>query len=130
MHSQVTDTCVLLGTEGCSHSYACVLGAVVNPVVETASCLPYPVFVPFFLANRTWAMGVAEKLHFLDSFADGSDQRYIWKLLNQPFPPSSSSPTCCLENRYRGYHFERENKGWGNSEHQLKVCKECPSLCP
>ena len=32
-------------------------------------------------------MGVAKKLHFLDSFADGSDQRYIWRLLNQPFPP-------------------------------------------
>lgn len=64
MHSQVTDTCVLLGTEGCSHSYACVLGAVVNPVVETASCLPYPVFVPFFLANRTLGNGSGRKITF------------------------------------------------------------------
>ena len=65
MDSQVTDTCVLLGTEGCSRSYACVLGGVVNPVVETVSCLPYPVFVPFFLANRTLGNESSRKITFL-----------------------------------------------------------------
>ena len=64
MDSQVTVTCVLLGTEGCSHLYAHVLGGVVNPTVETASCLPYPVLIPSFLTNRTLGNGSVQKITF------------------------------------------------------------------
>lgn len=32
------------------------------------------------LLAELWSLGVAEKLHFLDSFEDRNSQRFIWKL--------------------------------------------------
>lgn len=51
-----------------------------TPVVQTASSylIPYP--PPSSLLTELCAMDVAEKSQFLDSCADTSGQRCVWKL--------------------------------------------------